>query len=137
MPSSKWRKYQNRIAQRAHTHGKNWRQTVVDCGAMCIVCYGLNSLEFHERFGDSKMGPGRLQPRVLLCVECHNAEHASVFQPNRFTEHSQLLQDVDYEIFMVGSYDNWIKKYELIDRFGWILNHKGDWNGQRNEIGLH
>jgi len=117
------RKMQNRMAKRAFRHGKNWRQVFVDCGGMCIKCYNHNSssLEFHEPFGEDKYGWGIFQARILLCNVCHGDEHEEPANPIS----SMLLSDVEVEIMMKGGYDNWIKAFHLIDRFGWLLCQEG------------
>lgn len=119
-------KFRTRLANRTFRHG-NWRQTFVDCGGMCIKCYNYNSgsLELHEPFGEDHFGWGMMQSRILLCAVCHNEEHMGGFQDVN-TKASQLAIDVDIEIELYGGYDNWIKRFGLIDRFAWIINQKGD-----------
>ena len=93
----------------------------MDCGGMCIICYNVISLEFHEPFGEDKYGWGILQARILLCNGCHTDEHQDMFHGERFIRVSKLSDDVDIEIIMEGGYDNWIKNHGLIDRFAWLL----------------
>jgi len=124
VPLSEKRKFQNRMAKRAFRHGKNWRQTFVDCGGMCIRCYNHkgSSLEFHEPFGEDNIGWGIMQARVLFCNTCHSEEHGrQFFDGDGYVQPSQLATDVDIEIQMEGGYDNWIKNHGLIDRFAWLL----------------
>ena len=126
MPLSEKRKLQNRMAKRTYSHGKNWRQVFVDCGGMCINCFNVISLEFHEPFGEDKYGWGMLQARILLCYDCHNEEHPNLlFRNDKYIKASMLSLDVDFEILMEGGYDNWIKNHGLIDRFAWLLCQKG------------
>ena len=123
---SEKRKFQNRMAKRAFRHGKSWRQVFVDCGGMCLNCYAVDGLEFHEPFGEDRNGWGRLQARVLFCSDCHTEEHYVLFHDDRYIRVSRLARDVSTEILLEGGYDNWIKNHNLIDRFAWLICQKGD-----------
>lgn len=116
---SEKRKFQNRMAQRTFRHG-NWRQTYVDCGGLCLICFTTDNLEFHEPFGEDKNGWGILQARILLCNLCHDKEHYGV-RERRYVFASQLQVDVNIEVLLEGGYDNWIKNHGLMDRFGFLL----------------
>ena len=119
---SEKRLFQNRNAKRAHKHGKNWRQVFVNCGGMCLKCFAVDTLEFHEPFGEDKLGWGILQSRVILCHDCHmGIEHQDMFNGMRYIRPSQLSDDVAIEIMVAGGYDNWIKKFNLEDTFGRLL----------------
>ena len=121
MPNTAKRKFQNRIASRNHKHGKNWRQTFVDCGGMCLTCWAVDTLEFHEPFGEDKYGWGMLQARILLCHDCHNEEHDEIFGGDRSIKPSHLARDINIELILEGGYDDWIKNHKLIDRLGYLL----------------
>lgn len=120
MPLTEERKYQNRIAKRKYKHG-NWRQTVVDCACMCIVCHVVDGLEFHEPFQEDKIGWGMFQQRVLLCHDCHTEEHHTLFHGDRYIKVSHLSADVSKEMTRHGGYAQWIKDFELQDTFGRFL----------------
>ena len=129
MPPSERRKFQSRMAKRAFRHGKNWRQTFVDCGGMCLNCRAVDTLEFHEPFGEDKFGWGKFQSRILLCNNCHTEEHYGEIGGDSNTnvgKPSTLSEDVSIEIIMEGRYNNWIKNHGLIDRFAWLQCQKGD-----------
>lgn len=123
MPLSERRRYLNRTQKRKYKHGENWRQIVVDCGALCVNCFSLESLEFHEPFGENHNSNPKFQSRVLLCSKCHSKEHGEMFA-RRFVHKSHLLEDVAFEMEQCGGYNKWIKKYNLIDRFGELLIQK-------------
>ncbi len=127
MPSRERYNFQARMRKRAYRHGKNWRQVYVDCGGMCVSCYAVDTLEFHEPFREDKMGWGVFQSRVLLCYDCHHEEtRLQGFVNMKNTKPSQLAEDVNIEIIMEGGYDEWIERYNLVDRFGYVLLLKGD-----------
>ena len=143
---SEKRLFQNRMAKRATKHGKNWRQVFVDCGGMCIAkdhrgnpCCEIEGLQFHEPFGEDKLGWGIMQTRVLMCPH-HQAtlEHPGLFggEENWYIRASQVSEDVAIEMMLVGgleydtggtlvpargAYDKWIKKFNLQDTFGRLL----------------
>ena len=98
----------------------------MDCGGMCFKCYAVDGLEFHEPFGENKYGWGVFQNRILLCPDCHSAEHSELLGVDRLVLPSMLTDDVDLEIYMEGGYDNWIKNHGLADRFAWLQCQKGD-----------
>ena len=129
VPSER-RKFQQRMANRAYRHGKNWRQVVVDCGGMCLTCNIAKGLEFHELFGEDRHSLGKFQTRVLLCHDCHSLEHGEVFGGKRNIYPSQLLEDVDAEMIAEGGYSNWIKNHSLVDQFGCLITMKGEWDGE-------
>lgn len=128
------RRFQNRMAKRTFKHG-NWRQTVINCGGMCITkmddglpCGAVDGLEFHEPFGEDHIGWGIFQSRVLLCYLHHNDEHERLgFRhnghgaPDECIKPSRLMADVDIEMMMCGGYDRWLKKFKLQDTFGLFL----------------
>lgn len=122
--------FQNRMAKRTFIHGKNWRQVWVDCGGMCvrkgedgIPCGSAEYLEFHEPFGEdgSGNGWGRLQSRVLFCFPCHCKEHPALSGEPWRKVGNTLNDDVQIEIWMLGGWDNWIKRFALQDTFGRLL----------------
>lgn len=128
MTLSAQRLQQNRMAHRSHSHGKNWRQIVIDCGGMCIYrngstepCGAVDYLEFHEPFGEDHVGLGRMQSRVLVCFkhhcEIHDMDYALESGHCRKTGNN-LLSDVSAEMEACGGYVAWVKKYNLVDRFG-------------------
>ena len=114
------RKFQLRMARRKYKHG-NWRQAVVDCGGMCIRCWSVDNLEFHEPFGEDKLGWGIFQQRLLLCHTCHDKEHSELFGENRNIQPSLLSEDVSIEILRHGGYQQWLKDFNLKDTFGRFL----------------
>ena len=131
MSLSEKRKFQNRMAKRSYKHGKNWRQVFVDCAGMCISkdeegmpCGHTDGLQFHEPFGEDRLGWGILQARVLLCTHHHTLEHERLFGgegDNWFIHPSCLDEDMDIEIQLHGGYDQWIKDFNLQDTFGRLL----------------
>ncbi len=112
--------FQSRMAKRKLRHGGRWRQVFIDCGGMCLMCYNVSSLEFHEPFGEDKLGWGVFQSRVVLCHDCHAGEPNT---PDSYTvgQPSQLAEDVAIEMIICGGYDNWVKKFGLQDTFGRLL----------------
>jgi hypothetical protein len=119
------RRYQYRVGQRNHRHGNNWRQVVVDCAGLCVwkdnegyPCCSIENLQFHEPFGEDKLGWGIFQQRVLLCSEHHDIAERHYFERNRMSYQSLVLEDVSLEILACGSYDKWVERYGLKDRFG-------------------
>ena len=114
-------KYLTRIRRRTERHG-NWRQVYLDCSGMCqyqvedgIICGEVDTLEFHEIFGEAKNGESKFQQRVLICNYHHHDVHNGRFvNIRRFP--SMLQFDVDLELKLAGSLANWIKKYKLIER---------------------
>lgn len=119
-------RFTNRMSQRKTRHGKNWRQIYVDCGGMCVVCYAVDFLEFHEPFGESKASWLVFQARVLECSTCHSLEHTDIFihDEDRYIRASRLQEDVNIEILMEGGYNNWIKNHGLVDRFAYLIMMK-------------
>lgn len=114
-------RYLRRVERRAERHG-NWRQVYLDCMGMCqypveegVVCGELDSLEFHEQFGESKKGELKLQQRVLLCNYHHWSIHGEKWCNKRHYP-SMLQTDVQVEIKLCGSLANWIEHYNLIER---------------------
>jgi hypothetical protein len=106
---------------RKHRHGEGFRQVFVDCGGSCVKCGSVDGLELHEPFGEDKKKEGKMQRRIVLCNECHRAEHPKhangqmklwEFKP------SILSDDMDLEIYLHGGVEEWIKDFNLIDRWG-------------------
>lgn len=116
----------NRTTQRTWRHG-NWRQTYVDCGGICQgridggICGNTELLELHEHFGECKNGSeneqAKLQQRVLLCFTCHKDYHEGYAHLNERRYVSKIHEDVAFEIAVAGGYQEWIRKYGLIDRY--------------------
>lgn len=105
--------------------GTGWRQVVVDCGGICVMCGETEGLEFHDLF-EEKNGNGskhiRMHQYVLLCLKCHQGEHLQEgwrVATNRPV--SQLMKDVDYEVWCSGGYKAWVERFGLEDRFGVLL----------------
>ena len=123
MTPSYRRLFQNRMAKRAFRHGKNWRQVYINCGGMCLLCYEVDGLEFHEPFGEDKFGWNIFQSRVLLCHDCHmDKEHENLFTESPYLKPSRLQEDVNIEILIHGGYDQWIKDFKLEDTPArWLL----------------
>ncbi len=127
MPLTEKRKFQLRINKRTYKHG-NWRQVVVDCGGMCIIrdekgfpCGKVENLQFHEPFGEDKVGWGIMQSRILVCLHHHILEHDGLCANNWQCNPSQLNEDVSIEILIHGGYDQWVKDFHLQDTFGRLL----------------
>ena len=114
----------NRNYRRTERHG-NWRQTAVDSGFMCIYpvdelpCGEIDNLQFHERFGEAT--DGRMQQRVLLCVDHHSLVHGDFYNigPADFYNTSHLTEDLLYEQTQFPSTAEWATKFGLeLSRFG-------------------
>jgi len=106
-----------RNRHRRLTHGEDWRGIVAYFGFMCAKCCSQEGLEIHEPFGELKVqvqiGQNhKMQLRVLLCIDCHMAEHHGRFSRIRGNE-SRYLEDIDREILECGSYDAWVEKYKV------------------------
>ncbi len=126
------RRYQLRMNGRTYDHGKGWRQVFVDCGGMCVgrledgmTCCESDGLEFHEPFGEDLHGWGKFQARVLMCPSCHDREPGTqcVGNPEDSRRHintSMLAEDIDREVEQSGSWDAWIKKFNLVDKFAYL-----------------
>lgn len=118
--------FMGRMRKRKERHG-DFRQVFVDCGGMCVRCHSVYGLEFHEPFGEDHKEEGRMQSRLLFCTKCHQNEHPGHAKGQlRLWEFktSILAEDMDLEIFLHGGWDEWIKDFGLIDRFG--INLIGD-----------
>lgn len=133
--------YSNLDRQRLHRRGLdrtrrhgNWRQTYIDCGGQCIAqvngseypCGKTEYLELHEVWGENQdNGKGKFQQRVLLC-NLHHALvddhcHQYTFIQGQY-QLSQLTEDINLEILVVGGRIAWMEKYKLDDsRFGIYL----------------
>ncbi len=114
-------KYLDRVRKRDERHG-NWRQVFLDCMGMCqfpvdegVVCGELEGLEFHEQFGEVKNGEAKFQQRVLLCNYHHFSVHGDKWVNKRHYP-SKLQTDVQIEILLCGSLQDWIEQYKLIER---------------------
>lgn len=115
------KRYTDRIYRRQLRHN-NWRQVYVDCLGMCQyplddggVCGEVDTLEFHEIYGEAKNGESRLQQRVLICNHHHWLIHGKAWVNVR--HYSSMLQfDVELEIKACGGYKNWLKEFNLIER---------------------
>jgi len=120
----------NRMAKRTFKHG-NWRQVWIDCGGMCIyrdiegnICGAVDNLYFHEPFGEDHNGWGMMQSRIILCGTHHHEEHNELFgglDENWRGKYPVLNDDVQLEIWMHGSYDQWVKDFNLQDTFWRLL----------------
>ena len=116
--------YYNRNYRRTERHG-NWRQTVVDSGFMCIYpvdelpCGETDNIQFHERFGEAT--DGRMQQRVLLCVDHHSLAHGDFYNigPADHYNTSHLIEDIAYEQAQFPTTEEWAAKFDLdLSRFG-------------------
>ena len=114
----------NRNYRRTERHG-NWRQIAIDNGFMCVYpvdelpCGELDNLQFHERFGEAT--DGRMQQRVLLCVDHHNLAHEDFYNigPADFYNTSHLTEDLISEQAQYSSTEEWAAKFDLdLSRFG-------------------
>lgn len=117
-------KQYNRNYRRAERHG-NWRQISIDSGFMCVYpvdelpCGELDNLQFHERFGEAT--DGRMQQRVLLCVDHHSQIHEDFYNigPADFYNTSHLTEDLLYEQAHFPTTEEWAAKFSLdLSRFG-------------------
>jgi len=121
-----WQRYLERCSKRKRKHG-NWRQVVIDCGGMCIwrengkICGAVSNLQFHEPFGEDKLGWNIFQQRVLLCAYHHDIAEQHIFRDNRFSFASKLMEDISFEILLLGGYDKWVEEFNLVDSFGRLL----------------
>lgn len=114
-------RYLGRVKHRDERHG-NWRQVFLDCEGMCqypveegVPCGELETLEFHEQFGEAKEEELKLQQRVLLCNYHHWSVHGEKWvNPRHFP--SMLQADVSAEVLLCGSRVNWIEHYNLEER---------------------
>jgi len=111
--------FRKRRNSRTRKHG-NWRQMVIDAAGICLICWTSEYLEFHEPFGEDS-GNGKFQGRMLMCHHHHGEEHQGAHwrKGMEYLTPSKLMDDVNIEIILVGGYDNWVKKFGLIDRIGW------------------
>ncbi len=123
------KRFQDRMSERKHRHG-NFRQVWIDCAGVCIhkdengfVCGSTKNIEFHEPFGEDKMGWNIMQARVLECFLCHCKEHPQLNgEPLRCTSPGEILaEDIQLEIWMHGGWEQWIKDFGLQDTFGRLL----------------
>lgn len=113
--------YLHRVIHRDKRHG-NWRQVFLDCQGMCQypiaeskICGELETLEFHEQFGEAKGEELKLQQRVLLCNYHHWSVHGEKWVNPRHRL-SMLQADVGAEVLLCGSLANWVEHYDLIER---------------------
>jgi hypothetical protein len=84
-----------------------------------FACESLDFLELHETFGENgHRSDPKFQVRVLRCPDHHFDEHQLMGFAFKRGKPSQLVEDVQLEVFLCGGWDKWIKKYNLIDRFG-------------------
>jgi len=94
---------------------------------MCIwkvnghPCGEVVGLQFHEPFGEDKLGWGIFQSRVLLCPAHHDIAERQFFHDNRFSWPSKVMEDVAFEMLMLGGYDKWVEEFNLVDSFGILL----------------
>lgn len=115
------KQYNDRIGKRTQRHPE-WRQTYIDCTGMCqfpieegIICAELEGLEFHEVYIlDDKNNLIRIY-EVLLCNYHHWSIHGAKWVNERHYP-SMLQFDIQLEIETYGSYQNWLKEFNLIDR---------------------
>jgi len=137
------RAFVQRCDWRTRHHG-NWRQIFIDCGGVCTyldedgnVCGAVEDLELHEIFGENHgRDDPKFQIRVLRCPYHHSLEpqhNPKSFWGQRF---SLLCQDVQKDIEYCGSYDNWIRKYDLIDRWGYSMYPRKYEEEQQIDLGL-
>jgi len=111
---------------RQRLHG-NFRQTYVDNGGMCQavltdgdICGNTESLELHAPLGEHN-GNG-LPLRTLLCSFCHvyvddDAHRHSCRRIGVNGNFSLLAEDIAYEQYKVGDFEQWLVKYNLINRY--------------------
>ena len=116
--------FRKRAYNRTRRHG-NWRQTVIDCGMMCIYpvddlpCGEIANLQFHETFGESS--DGRMQLRVLLCATHHDVIHDSTYnlEPTNSYRISIVCEDIEREQYLYGGTEGWARYYNVdLTRFG-------------------
>lgn len=130
----------DRNSWRKRYHGWDWRGIIEYYGRTCAntsnpeldgLCMEIESLELHEPFGEDKrravnadFQQGYMQQRILLCRQCHRAEHqAHLFPLDRGLE-SLYLQDTDDEIIELGSMQAWYDKYRVGESLGMGLVSK-------------
>ncbi len=102
---------------RCLAHGEDWRGIIAYFGFACARCLSQEGLELHEPFGELRVAVRigenhKMQARVLLCIDCHMAEHPGRFARDRGNL-SSYLEDIDREILECGSYEAWVETYKV------------------------
>ena len=117
------RAYAQRICRRSIRH-PSWRQVAYDCGFVCVnaaedewwdTCEIDYNLEFHELFEENKKvnrETPKLQSRILLCRACHQLQGA--FFPMNRGNVSRVLEDIDFEMLMLGGIARWKTIYKIV-----------------------
>ena len=98
-----------RCRKRDHRH-PNWRITYDRAYGICQMpdCDQVDDLELHEPFGEDRLGTGKMQLRVLLCLYHHEQEHQRLFMGGLVRHnYSMIADDVSLEIFILGSIERW------------------------------
>ena len=96
----------------------NWRQVYYDCNGICQypvsnegeLCGELDTLEFHEIY-DSE---GKVIQIALVCLYHHQSIHDGICNPRHFP--SKLQIDIDIEMRLCSSLENWKAKYQITER---------------------